>query len=672
MQILLSRNQCTGMFSSAFQKSYDVMLLASVGVLLACCTTSPLSAQSPQELAAAEEQAFREAVVLAAPCVVRIETVGGLELSGEVSAGRGPTSGVIVGADGWILSSSFNFSNRPVSIVVTLEDGRKFAARQIAQDQSRLLTLLKIEAVELPVAQPAPLDQVRVGQWGIALGRTFDVATPNVSVGIVSALGRIWGKALQTDAKISPVNYGGALIDLEGRVLGVLAPLAPDGGDETAGVEWYDSGIGFAIPLADVLPKLDQLKEGKDLFPGLMGVNFRGERGPTEQLVIERVRYRSPAEEAGLKTGDRVTKFNGLSVERYSELRQQLGNKYAGESISLEVVRETKPLTVSMTLIDKLPAYEAGFLGILPKRASPEEVAVRFVYPDSPAAQAGLQAGDVIQTADGQPLKTPADLASVLSHQLPGETFSLTWKRGEQTQTAEITAASLPNTVPESLVSEVFPENAAKPPEGIATGRLTATVPGYERELVAYVPTDYSPDMPCGLIIALATGTDPLDAQTLKAWQVHCDQRNLILVGLSPENRTWQPNDSEYVHNALLWAKQTYSVDPRRVALLAKESSALMAWLLAFRSKENFPAVIVLEGAIPPKAPEGDPNHRQQFYVGWSKADPKGADHREAIEAYKSAKLPITVKEFESLPEIGPGSEEMSEAARWLDSLDRI
>ena len=78
---------------------------------------------------------------------------------------------------------------------------------------------------------------------------------PNISVGIVSAVNRIWGKAIQTDAKISPTNYGGPLVDIAGRVLGVLVPLSPMATDELAGVEWYDSGIGFAVPLDDDQPR---------------------------------------------------------------------------------------------------------------------------------------------------------------------------------------------------------------------------------------------------------------------------------------------------------------------------------------------------------------------------------------------------------------------------------
>ncbi len=109
-----------------------------------------------------------------------------------------------------------------------------------------------------------------IGQWAIALGRTLDPNAdqpPSVSVGIISALDRIWGKAIQTDAKVSPTNYGGPLVDLDGRVQGVLVPASPRAEGETAGFEWYDSGIGFAIPLEDVNAVLPRLKEGKDLQP---------------------------------------------------------------------------------------------------------------------------------------------------------------------------------------------------------------------------------------------------------------------------------------------------------------------------------------------------------------------------------------------------------------------
>ncbi len=216
-----------------------------------------------------EERAIKAALARVAPSVVRIETVGGLERVGQILIGTGPTTGLVVSPDGYIISSAFNFAQKPDSILVTLEGGSRHAARLVATDHSRMLVRLKVEVeTKLPVPESVPSAEMRVGQWALAVGRTFEASRPNVSVGIVSALGRIWGKAIQTDAKISPNNYGGPLVDISGRVLGVLVPMSPDGSGEMAGVEWYDSGIGFAIPLEGVLRVLPKLEQGTRPAPG--------------------------------------------------------------------------------------------------------------------------------------------------------------------------------------------------------------------------------------------------------------------------------------------------------------------------------------------------------------------------------------------------------------------
>ena len=119
-------------------------------------------------------------------------------------------------------------------------------ARLVATDHNRMISLLKIDAAKpLPVAEVAPLAEMRVGQWTIAVGRTFEGQQPNLAVGMLSATNRVWGKAIQTDAAVSPNNYGGPMVDLQGRVMGVLVPLSSNDVSEVAGVEWYDSGIGF-------------------------------------------------------------------------------------------------------------------------------------------------------------------------------------------------------------------------------------------------------------------------------------------------------------------------------------------------------------------------------------------------------------------------------------------
>ena len=114
---------------------------------------------------ALEETAFKQAAALADPSIVRIETVGGLEQLGEVLLGTGPTTGVVVSPDGFIISSSFNFVGKPTSILVTLPDGRRLAAKQIANDQLRLLTLLKVDVEGLIPAKAVPKNQIVVGQW---------------------------------------------------------------------------------------------------------------------------------------------------------------------------------------------------------------------------------------------------------------------------------------------------------------------------------------------------------------------------------------------------------------------------------------------------------------------------------------------------------------------------
>ena len=217
-----------------------------------------------EDLATLEERAMRAAVERVAPCVVRIETLGGLEqLDGQL-LGAGPTTGLIVGSDGYILSSAFAFVGQPTSILVQLPTGQRVAATIVARDESRMLVLLKAaSAVPLPVPTWVPREELAVGQWTIAVGRSVPAAAPHVSVGILSAINRVWGKAVQTDAKVSPSNYGGPLIDIQGRVIGILVPLSPQQEGEFAGTEWYDSGIGFAVPLADLQPR-HPLSQGDD------------------------------------------------------------------------------------------------------------------------------------------------------------------------------------------------------------------------------------------------------------------------------------------------------------------------------------------------------------------------------------------------------------------------
>ena len=204
----------------------------------------------------------------------------------------------------------------------------------------------------------------------MALGRALDAnpdRLPAMSVGVISALDRIFGKAVQTDAKISPVNYGGPLVDLDGRVIGVLVPAAPRGDSETAGVEWYDSGIGFAIPLTDVLSVLPRLKEGKDLRRGVLGVMAKSTDQYGVAAIIGTVSPESAAAKAGLQSGDEIIAIDGKPVANHSQLLQALGPKYEGDTINLRIKRGKEEVNFDKIVLGGVPsAFMTPYLGIVP------------------------------------------------------------------------------------------------------------------------------------------------------------------------------------------------------------------------------------------------------------------------------------------------------------------
>src|SRR5262245_45122909 len=350
------------------------------------------------------EQATKDAVRKVAPSVVQIVTQGGADIVVPSAKGPifrkalGPTTGVIVASDGFIISSAFNFINNPTAILVAVPGhAEPYVAKRIATDRARMLTLLKIEASKLPVPAATPRKDLRVGQWAIALGRTLDtkrLSAPSVSVGIISALDRIWGRALQTDAKVSPVNYGGPLIDIQGRVEGVLVPASPQGEGETAGFEWYDSGIGFAIPMEDINAILPRLKEGKDLKKGLLGIRLKSPDIYSVAPEIAEVSKDTAAAKAGLKAGDIIVELDGKPVVRMAQILHILGPKYEGDKISLKYKRGKDVVAVNnLELVSALQEYAHPFLGILPMRDDPKlGVEIRHVFPKSPAEKAGLKA----------------------------------------------------------------------------------------------------------------------------------------------------------------------------------------------------------------------------------------------------------------------------------------
>ncbi len=682
----------------------------SLALLFALGVSETSAFQSPsRELEEQEEKAFKQAATQVAASLVRIETVGGLDQVQKFAVGNGPTTGLVLSADGYVISSSFNFISKPASIIVSLTDGRRLAAKVVASDTSRMLTLLKIEGTGLVPAQAAPKNAIKVGQWAIAVGRALDANAPNVSVGIVSAVNRVWGKAIQTDAKISPVNYGGALVDVDGRVLGVLVPLSPMDNSPVAGVEWYDSGIGFAIPLEDVLATLDRLKEGKDIRPGLAGFSFASQDLYEQEPKIDRVRYESPIYQAGIKDGDVIVELNGQKVSRAAQVRQVLGSKIEGDKLSISVKRGDQTLKSDITLAGELKPFEAGFLGVLPVREAinepqdggqkrPVGVGVRWVYPDSPAAKIELKPRDRIVKFRDQAVTSATQLSDLVSRVRPTEKAVLVIQREGKEQTLEVTLGTvideIPATLPSTVIESVPAEEKAKPKAAAAdkandpkadgkvadekerprTGRFTEQIEESKNSYWAFVPEDYNPAFGYALAVWLHPPTDTLEATVYDLWKSSCEQRGIILLGLKAADlgAGWQANEAEFVRDTVASFQKKYSIDASRIVLHGYSKSGPFATHLAFKHRDLFRGLVLAAMPLSEPPPENLPEYRLQFHFLCGSKDPVHPLVEQHVAGLRKLKYPASLTIEPESDHRYPGADSVEAIVRWIDLLDRL
>lgn len=686
-----------------------------IGSLLLAGPRSGLHAQTP-DLEGLHEQAMKAAAAKVAPCVVQIETSGGSDIIGtgpgsqQIRKGTGPTTGLIVSPDGYLISSAFNFANKPSAIFVAIPGQKeRLVAKTVATDQTRMLTLLKVEAKGLPVPVAVPKKELKVGQWSLALGRTWagPDAPPSISVGIISALGRIWGKAIQTDAKVSPVNYGGPLIDIDGRVMGVLVPASPRGQDETAGVEWYDAGIGFAIPLEDIYTVLPRLKQGKDLKKGLLGITLQSADIYGTKPVIASISPDSAAFRAGIKVGDTVVELNGTRVVRQAQILHLLGDKYEGDTVSVKVLRNQKELSFpNLKLSGTLTAYIHPFLGVLPLRDDPEAgEEVRYVFPLSPAETAGIKAGDRILrwSMAGTPPQsfTGRDgLTTVLNHVPPGTELNLDIKRkdGKKTETVKVPLGVLTEAVPDQLPQpatrkkakaapaaapagpmpppkpekkEPAPEEAKKPP----TGLQKQMTPTRDHEYWLYVPADYDPNISYALVVWLHPAGKTKDKETervIAAWEDYCGENHIILLCPRAESEAgWIASETEFVQQTIQTVMGQYTIDAQRVIAHGMGNGGQMAYYLGFNLRSLIRGVAVTGAVLtnPPKDNVAD--QRLAFFIVAGGRDPAVQGIAESRAKLLEHKFPVVYHEIPEMATQYMDAVTLQEMVRWVDSLDR-
>jgi len=341
---------------------------------------------------------------------------------------RGLGSGVIIDADeGYIVTNNHVIAEAD-EILITLKDGRQVEAKKIGADEGSDIALLQIDTDDLVEIKIADSDNLRVGDFAVAIGSPFGLGQ-TVTSGIVSALGRSglnienYEDFIQTDAAINSGNSGGALVNLRGELIGInTAILGPNGGNV---------GIGFAIPSTMVNNLIGQIIEYGEVRRGILGVSGRSVNSELAKAMelevnqggfVEQVAPDSAAEEAGIKAGDVITKVNGKPVKSFSELKGKIGSIGAGKSVKITVIRPSgkekqlkvtlkKPETADVEAASLHPMLDGAKLE---NSASGNGISVKEVDQDSPAALIGLVDGDVISGINRTRLKNIAELRNFL------------------------------------------------------------------------------------------------------------------------------------------------------------------------------------------------------------------------------------------------------------------
>lgn len=373
---------------------------------------------------------------------------------------QGIGSGVIVTKDGYILTNNHVVDGAD-EVTIALQDGREFTAKVIGRDPKSDVAVVKVDAKDLPTVSMADSEKVEVGDVVLAIGNPFGIGQ-TVTTGIVSATGRTGATGLdyedfiQTDAAINPGNSGGALVDSEGRLIGInTAILSRSGGNQ---------GIGFAIPAnlaRDVMQ--DLIRDGhvtrgylgvmiQDLTPALAKEFKIKENGGA---LIGEVNEESPAQKAGLKTGDVILEFDGKKVSDSHHLKMEVARIHPGTTVPVKIMRDNSSKTLQVT-VREMPGTERtsrreyqsknednGTLngvtvGDIDRNARQEYelpqtvkgVVITDVAADSAAAEAGLKPGDVIQEINKKPVRNAEEAVKMTENTDSKTTLLRIWRNG--------------------------------------------------------------------------------------------------------------------------------------------------------------------------------------------------------------------------------------------------
>jgi serine protease Do len=369
---------------------------------------------------------------------------------------RGVGSGFIVSRDGEVLTNAHVVDGAD-EVFVKLTDGREFKARVVGSDKRTDVAVLKIDGRGLPTVTIGDSGRTKAGEWVIAIGSPFDLDN-TVTAGIVSARARETGDFLpliQTDVPVNPGNSGGPLINLRGEVVGINSQIYSRSGGFM--------GISFAIPIEDAMRVAAQIKGSGHVTRGRMGVYLTDvERDVAESLglpkaqggFVGRIERGGPAEQAGLRDGDIILKFNGAGIERSAQLRRLAAGTRPGTTVDLTVWRNGAARQVAVTLaeleperpIAKVqapvrPAAAANRLGVFVLDLTPVQMAelgartgVVIDRVDGAAQQAGLRSGDIVLAIDNADIASAAAFTALADKAAAGKASVLLVRRGDTSQ----------------------------------------------------------------------------------------------------------------------------------------------------------------------------------------------------------------------------------------------
>lgn len=382
---------------------------------------------------------FTEAANKSVNAVVHVKNVATVRSSpfssSTTQALQGAGSGVIISPDGYIVTNNHVIQNAS-QLQVTLNNNQNYMAEVIGTDPNTDIALLKIDADDLDYLPFGDSDNVRIGEWVLAVGNPFNL-TSTVTAGIISAKSRDLGmdanisSFIQTDAAVNPGNSGGALVNIYGELVGINTAITSQTGTYV--------GYAFAVPSNNARKIVEDILEFGDVQKGILGIrgdqaaNVPGDLKISEGVYVVQVEEGSGADKAGIRPGDVITRMDNVKIRKFSDLTGYIGSKRPNDIVTVQVIRDGNAKEFDVTLT-KYEVYQIKAIGLEVANASKEDLAknkvdhgVKITRGLTPQMQSENLYGTIITAIDNIPVKNVDDVEKIMSRRDSGDPISVTF-----------------------------------------------------------------------------------------------------------------------------------------------------------------------------------------------------------------------------------------------------